>query len=246
MSDSETNPLPAIPGGWQIQTITLPCATFQLAMPAIPDAMLDQAIQRIDDGGQEIAPYWTYLWPTAAAMATCVMRESWRPGTRALEIGCGIGLVGIAGLAVGLHVTFSDYIPEAVQLSIHNATLNRLTQHRALCLDWNVPDTEQFDVLLANDVLYDRRDHKQLLRLIRQMMTPDGACWMGDPCRPESALFVEQAATYDLDVEVVPSAQVDWNTTAKPSVDHQRFQLIKLTRSSGSASPSTAAIPSLS
>jgi predicted nicotinamide N-methyase len=230
MPDSETNPLPAIPGGWQIQTITLPHATFQLAMPAIPDAMLDQAIQRIDDGGQEIAPYWTCLWPTAAAMATCVMRGAWRPGTRALEIGCGIGLVGIAGLAVGLHVTFSDHIPEAVQLAIHNATLNKLTRHEALCLDWNVPATGQFEVLLANDVLYDRRDHKPLLHLIRQMMTPDGSCWMGDPCRSESTLFVEQAATHDLDVEVIPSAHADGNTAVQPSVDHQKFQLIKLTR----------------
>ena len=41
-------------------------------------------------------PYWPYLWPAAYAMSAAVLRENWPPGAAALEIGAGIGLVGLA------------------------------------------------------------------------------------------------------------------------------------------------------
>ena len=60
-------------------------------------------------------PYWAYLWPGAYLLAEAVVREPWpepvdgRILLEALEIGCGLGLAGLAALARGLRVQFTDY-----------------------------------------------------------------------------------------------------------------------------------------
>src|SRR5438045_5623708 len=57
----------------------------------------------------EYLPYWADLWPAARMLAKAILREAWPPGVHALEIGCGLGLPGVAALSVGMRVTFSDY-----------------------------------------------------------------------------------------------------------------------------------------
>ena len=50
-------------------------------------------------------PYWADLWPAARMLAKAIVRERWPAGLHALEIGCGLGLPGIAALAMGLHAS---------------------------------------------------------------------------------------------------------------------------------------------
>ena len=56
-------------------------------------------------------------------LAKVILREDWTPGLEALEIGCGLGLPGIAALAKGLRVIFTDYDATALHSAAWNGDL---------------------------------------------------------------------------------------------------------------------------
>ena len=82
-----------------------------------PDALLDALTQEEFDGSGGRMPYWGTVWPSALALAEKVLRSPSLEGRRVLDLGCGLGLVGLAALERGAHVTFLDWEPEAVRLA---------------------------------------------------------------------------------------------------------------------------------
>ena len=61
-------------------------------------------------------------------------------------------------------------------------------------LDWRSPRTGQlgtFDLVLAADVLYERRNVELLSGLIGDLLVPGGELLVADPGRKEAALFLE-------------------------------------------------------
>src|SRR5262245_54921932 len=80
--------------------------TFHMRRPDATDRLLDHPSVQAAFAADEYMPYWADLWPAARMLAKAVLREDWRPGLEALEIGCGLGLPGLAALARGLRVTF--------------------------------------------------------------------------------------------------------------------------------------------
>lgn len=112
---------------------------------------------------------------------------------RCLELGCGSGLVGIAALAAGWDVTFSDYVPQAVELAVENAARNGFPNARGLVLDWRSPPDEQFPWILAADVTYDRTHIGPLLDTFARMLAPGGEAWLGDAGRGPVAEFLQAA-----------------------------------------------------
>jgi predicted nicotinamide N-methyase len=158
-------------------------------MPADPDQLLEKLAEDEDPTAPPV--YWAALWSAALPTAAAVLRNTWPPGQPALELGCGIGLVGLAGLAAGLQVTFADAIPTAVQLALENAQQNGFPQAGSMCFDWHAPPTAEFPVILASDVLYDRSDHLPLVTLLRRCLRDDGVCWIGDPGRAHVNQFMD-------------------------------------------------------
>src|SRR5512145_2718169 len=111
-----------IPGGWSERTVVVGPHDFKLLLPAEPDAFLEHLEDLATTGEPHLAdPYWAKLWPAAINLAATLVRRPFPPGTRVLELGCGSGLVGLAALASGCDVTFSDYVPKAVELALENA-----------------------------------------------------------------------------------------------------------------------------
>ena len=130
--------------------------------------------------------------------------------TRVLELGCGSGLVGIAALACGLDVTFSDYVPLAVDLALENAARNGFPNAKGLVLDWRAVDQttcERFPLILAADVTYDRSNIDPLLNVLDQMLAPGGEAWFGDAGRSPAEEFVRQAQTAKWSVLAVRRAR---------------------------------------
>ena len=77
---------------------------IRLVRPTDPDRMLDDPAVRDWNRRDDYMPYWAYLWPAAYLLAEAVAREPWPVDPEggpieALEIGCGLGLAGLAGLA---------------------------------------------------------------------------------------------------------------------------------------------------
>jgi hypothetical protein len=53
---------------------------------------------------------------------------------------------------------------------------------------------EGYPVVLAADVLYERRDIAPLLNLIEKIVAPDGMLWLAEPGRAPAATFLEEAS----------------------------------------------------
>jgi predicted nicotinamide N-methyase len=171
-----------IPGGWTWQTIEIESQSWRVLLPADGNAFLadDEVAGRWPD------PYWTQIWPAAKSLAKIVLQSDWAANTSVLELGCGSGLVGLAALARGCRVTFSDYVPLAVDLAVANARSNGHPQACGEILDWRNPPTEpKHDILLAADVLYDPELHAPLLGALRARLAHGGVVWLGDPGRLE-------------------------------------------------------------
>jgi len=182
-------PLPMIPGGWGEREIVIGSSRFRLTLPAKPDAFLDDAGVRAAHDRSGYMPYWPYLWPASFPMGEAILRTDWPPGAAALEIGAGIGLVGLAALARGLRVTFSDYCDDAVNLAMHNARQNGYENFEGIILDWREPLSTRFPVILGCDVVYETANHRPILGLLDMMLAPGGTCWLGDGGRQHGGAF---------------------------------------------------------
>ena len=107
--------------------------TFLIVRPSESDGLLDHPRVRSAFAVDEYMPYWADLWPAARMLAKAILRETWTPGQRALEVGCGLGLPGIAALAMGLRVTFSDYDATALRFAADNARGQRFRRTSTRC-----------------------------------------------------------------------------------------------------------------
>lgn len=158
--------------------------TFLITRPEESDHLLDHPLVRSRFARDEYLPYWADLWPAARMLAKVILREPWPCALEALEIGCGLGLPGLAALKSGLRVTFSDHDATALQFAAENARLNGFSAFRTLHLDWREPPGEpKMPVLLGSDLVYDLRSVEPLVGLIKRLLAPGGVCLLTDQDR---------------------------------------------------------------
>jgi predicted nicotinamide N-methyase len=164
--------------------------TFTIGRPTESDRLLDHPVVRDAFQVDEYMPYWADLWPAARMLAKIVLRETWAPRLEALEIGCGLGLPGVAALAMGLRVTFSDYDATALRFAADNARANGFSEFRTLQLDWRSPPADlRFPVVLGSDLIYELRNVAPLVGIIKHVLGPGGLCLLTDQDRiPSTAL----------------------------------------------------------
>lgn len=215
--------LPTIPGGWTEREWAIEGHSFRLTLPALPDAFLEDPDVHAAFDRDEYMPYWAFLWPAALKMVTLILKSDWPAGAEVLEIGAGIGIVGLAGLARGLKVTISDYEPKAVELALYNARRNDLSGATGMVLDWRTPPAKQFPILWGCELLYEDRHHEPLLDLTRKMLTPDGVAWFVDGGRVRAQRFCELVSQYGLRATLFDE---QYQPLTAPLVG--RFQLIEV------------------
>jgi predicted nicotinamide N-methyase len=161
--------------------------TFVISRPGQSDRLLDHPSVRAALATDDYMPYWADLWPAARMLAKAILREEWTPSGRALEVGCGLGLPGIAALAKGLRVTFSDYDATALRFAADNARANGLQDFETLQMDWRYPPEDlRFPIILASDLIYEMRNVAPLVALIKKMLEPGGLCLVTDQDRVPS------------------------------------------------------------
>ena len=79
-----------------------------------------EALLRADDPPDP--PYWALPWIGARAIAARLLPRRRRAATRVLEIGCGLGLAGVAaGIERRVSSCFTDYVAEALAFARANA-----------------------------------------------------------------------------------------------------------------------------
>jgi predicted nicotinamide N-methyase len=177
------------PGDWVTDVYLFGGREIRLTRPRDPDGLLDDPAVQRQSRASDYMPYWAYVWPGAILLANYVAAERWEPDTRAVEIGCGLGLAGLAALAVGLAVTFTDYSPAALELAEYNARRNGFDRFDTRLVDWSNPPHERFDVVLGADVLYEPRCLPDVLRVLDAMLAPGGVALLSDPDRAVADAF---------------------------------------------------------
>jgi len=145
---------------------------------------------------EEYLPYWAELWPSGVALARRVAARPPRRGARVLELGCGLGLPSLAAALAGARVLATDWAPDAIALLEENAARNAAPALEIEVLGWEAPDAlaarGPFDLVLAADVLYERRHLPLLLALLPRLEAPE--VWLADPQRPPAPDFLAAAA----------------------------------------------------
>jgi predicted nicotinamide N-methyase len=165
---------------------------FTIDRPGDSDRLLDHPYVTSAFAEDEYMPYWADLWPAARMLAKVVLREPWTPGVEALEIGCGLGLPGIAALVAGLRVIFSDYDATALRFAGDNARANGFEDFRLLQMDWRSPPADlRVPVILGSDLIYELRNVSPLVAVIKQVLLPDGICLLTDQDRTSAEALRE-------------------------------------------------------
>lgn len=102
--------------------------------------------------------YWIFCWASGLALARRLLHEpALVRGRRVLDFGTGSGVVACAAARAGAReVVACDIDPASLRAAAANAALNGV--HLRLVSDFFAL-TEDFDLVLAADVLYDRANH---------------------------------------------------------------------------------------
>ncbi len=194
-----------------------------ITRPVRPEALCDTPRTERRFAADEYLPYWADLWPAAELLATYVLAESPPSATsRALEIGCGLGLVAVAAARAGWAVLATDYEPDALHFTRHNARGNHTARVRTAAIDWRRPAlSTRFERILAADVLYERRWHKPVADLVANTLAPGGQALIADPRRQIAEPFVAQAGQVGLAVDTVAMTVPRQNSAPMRGVIHR-------------------------
>ncbi|MEK0431010.1 MAG: hypothetical protein RL139_814 [Gemmatimonadota bacterium] len=188
--------------------VTVGGRTVHLEKPRNADDLISEA----DFVHDERLPYWADLWPAAVVLAEHLLRERALLGAvpegarpRALELGCGLGLVTLAAQLAGYAATGTDYYEDALRFTARN-TLRHTGEAPAVRLvDWRALPTDlgQYDLVLAADVLYERAYAAYVADAIVRTMAPSGRALVADQGRVALEAFLEEAAARGLVMQVV-------------------------------------------
>ena len=119
------------------------------------------------------------------------------PAKRMLEIGCGIGVVGIVAAAFGHRVTMAEYNPHALAFARANAHLNRCPEIDIRRLDWNQPSLKTpFDYIVGSEVIYRKKDIPGILALFQALLKPGGSIYLAEGVRQTGIDFWSRMEPY--------------------------------------------------
>ena len=193
---------PAIPEGltqrYEVCYRTIPIGRWaDLSVLAVSDP--DSLIDTLDPEAfreDERLPYWAEIWASAVGLGIHFFEHPITPGETILELGCGVGVAGIAGARAGLLVDACDYEPDALAFAAYNAVLNAVESRMTfLKLDWRKPSlTREYAVIAGSDVIYEKPNHAPIADLVDAVLAPEGTALFSDPNRRGATEFVELMA----------------------------------------------------
>lgn len=163
--------------------------TFSMWRPAEPDLLLEHPATVAAFAQDEYMPYWCDLWPASRMLAKALLQQELPAHQSVLELGCGLGMAGIAALARGCHVVFSDYDATALRFAAANALHHQFDQFELLPLNWCQPPERTFDWIIAADLLYEVRSVVPVAECLAKMLAPYGVVWITDQDRSPAPVW---------------------------------------------------------
>jgi len=169
-----------------------------LSAPAISDRTLElmcvRDLESLVDRGALLRgpasvepPYWALPWIGARAIAAHVLASPPRSDERIIDLGCGLGLSGVAAGLGGAHVTFADHVDTALAFARANAELHELKSYEAHCVDFTIDRLGvAFDRILAADVVYDPNHYVQLVAFLDAHLAKTGTLLLTESLRADA------------------------------------------------------------
>lgn len=163
---------------------------------------LDELIDQVSDdqfNHDERLPYWAELWPSAIGLARYIdSNPQIIHGKTVLELGCGLGLTTLViGDCKPKQFLATDYEQDALDITRMNFQLNGKNHPPLKLLDWRAPDLDQkFDVIIAADILYEKRFFHHLLRLFNNYLERHGNIIIAEPGRPIAQKFFDDLSHF--------------------------------------------------
>lgn len=154
------------------EPVTVGGASLELLQLDDMEAYLDRLLAQTDPAKSLELPFWAKIWRSSLLLAHYVQRLP--PGAEALEIGAGVGLVGLFAAARGLRVTISDIDADAVLFTriaiLHNGLAHRATAAR---VDFTSDRLERrYDYILGSEILLRDDTYRGLTKFLRAHLAP--------------------------------------------------------------------------
>lgn len=112
--------------------LEVPGHRVRMTQVADSEALLAD-IEPVTFAEDERLPYWAELWPSAVALAHYVAKHLNLDGRHALEVGCGLGLVGVVAALQGARVLCTDYEEAALAFARRMPAATRAATPAAAC-----------------------------------------------------------------------------------------------------------------
>ena len=183
----------------------------------LPPALLDISVRRVGDayyvcpadweqlrheegGAGRPVPYWARPWPSGIGLAGALKDDPPAPGTRVIELGCGLALPSVVAARAGAQVLATDGASDAVAFAAHVMAINDV-EGEVACADFSEHGEQlvargPFDLVLAADVLYTRANVEAALRLFPRLVAPGGELRLADPNRAGAQGFFSAARAF--------------------------------------------------
>jgi predicted nicotinamide N-methyase len=185
-----------------VQPDQLPPALLNISVRRVGDAYYvcpaDWEQLRHEEGGAgRPVPYWARPWPSGVGLAGHLKDHPPLPGTRVLELGCGLGLPSVVAARAGAQVLATDGHTDAVAFAAHVLTINEV-EGEVAHVDWSdhadaLVERGPWDLVLAADVLYTSANVEAALRLFGRLLAPAGRLILADPNRKGAQGFLAAA-----------------------------------------------------
>jgi len=154
-------------------------------------------------------PLWLEIWPASIGLARWFLQGPDLSGQTVLELGCGLGLAGLAAAARGAKAVMTDYVPESVALAAESGGLNGFAVE-GMVADWrDFSITEKYDFIIGADICYHPELNPYLRKIFAANLKPGGMLALSDPGRHDSAILLSQLAEdgWQMEKDTVPVSQ---------------------------------------
>ncbi len=175
----------------QKKRLTIGHEEFCFHVPDSLDPLLDP------DDPLKGFPLWARIWEAAILLALEVAAMPPTPNGKVLEIGAGLGVVGVVASRYGHNTTITEYDARALEFIRANVQENNCAGAQVLRLDWYEPELEgQFDLILGSEVVYRREDFAALRSLFFRFLKPQGMVMLAEGLRKTSMDFFAQMSDH--------------------------------------------------
>ncbi len=138
-------------------------------------------------------PLWAKLWEASGVLASYLTTLPTDPNKTMLEIGCGLGLVGIVAAMAGHRITMTELNPDALIFARANALVNGCPDTPIESVNWNEPRLKgRFDYIVGSETVYKAEDIDGLEALFDRYLAPDGTIILAEGVRGTGVAFWER------------------------------------------------------